>query len=72
MARKILKVFDNDEVEIQVYNSYKTVKRVPQNALSCFKRQREFVGNLPKGWKTGYLKALKEVEGNIWNPIIIL
>ena len=47
---------------VQVYNPPRTIKKVSMKCASTFYEMKEFKGNLPKGWKTGYLEALTDFK----------
>ena len=47
---------------VQIYNPPRTIKKVSMKCASTFYEMKEFKGNLPKGWKTGYLEALTDFK----------
>ena len=57
---KIIKIVDG-EITVRMYKGG-VEKKVKLEAIHEFFKQSEFRGNLPKGWKTGYIEALKEYE----------
>ena len=60
-AAKITRIVDG-EIMVKVYNKGGVEKKVKLDVIHEFHKQSEFRGNLPKGWKTGYIEALKEYE----------
>ena len=49
-----------DTINVKVFNPRGNSKEVPRSSVFKFEKLKEFRGNLPKGWKQGYEKALSE------------
>ena len=49
---------EKETLTVQLYNPAKTIKKISMKSATMFYEMNEFKGNLPKGWKTGYLEAL--------------